>query len=309
MTTRRPPPTALLHAFVAAARSGSFVKAAQQLNLSASAISHQIRKLEGWWGVVLFDRHARGVDLTTEGERLFPVVAGFFDDLDRALSEENKPAPLILVCTSSLCQNWLAPRLSRAAFDVVLHSHDLTLTTDEKFDLAIVMSNDIPTGYHSHLLMTDTVFPVCAPEILPCKDAPLLARADDGICPDWADSWAFRKENDTAQIKDARFSGPRFPDSSLTLRLAASGHGIALGRMALVFDALCQGTLVPTTAHAMPAPKPYQIIWSKDSRAVHGLVDWLLHEARLFVTQARERFPGLAHHVFKGLKGDCSETH
>ena len=270
MTTRRPPPTALLHAFVAAASSGSFVKAAQQLNLSASAISHQIRKFEGWWGVVLFDRHARGVDLTTEGARLFPLVAGFFDDLDHALNGQNKPSPLTLVCTSSLCQNWLAPRLSRSAFDVVLHSRDLTPATvaDEKCDLAIIMSTDIPTGYHSRLLMTDSVFPVCAPELLAqCKDAPLLARADDGICPDWVDWWAFRKEDNTTEP-----TGPRFPDSSLTLRLAASGHGIALGRMALVFDALCQGTLVPThrPSHARPQTLSDHLVERLRGRARSG---------------------------------------
>jgi len=74
---QRPPPTPMLQAFVSAAQTGSFARAAFELNLTASAISHQIAGLEEWWGVQLFERHSRGVKLTTAGQALLPVTDGF----------------------------------------------------------------------------------------------------------------------------------------------------------------------------------------------------------------------------------------
>jgi LysR family transcriptional regulator, glycine cleavage system transcriptional activator len=65
---QRPPPTPMLQAFVSAAKTGSFARAAAELNLTASAISHQIAGLEEWWGVQLFERHSRGVKLTVAGQ-------------------------------------------------------------------------------------------------------------------------------------------------------------------------------------------------------------------------------------------------
>lgn len=74
---QRPPPTPMLQAFVSAAQTGSFSRAASELNLTASAISHQIAGLEEWWGVQLFERHSRGVKLTAAGQALLPVTDGF----------------------------------------------------------------------------------------------------------------------------------------------------------------------------------------------------------------------------------------
>lgn len=74
---QRPPPTPMLQAFVSAAQAGSFARAASDLNLTASAISHQIAGLEEWWGVQLFERHSRGVKLTPAGQALLPVTDGF----------------------------------------------------------------------------------------------------------------------------------------------------------------------------------------------------------------------------------------
>ncbi|MFP7633565.1 LysR family transcriptional regulator [Pseudomonas veronii] len=130
---QRPPPTPMLQAFVSAAQTGSFARAAFELNLTASAISHQIAGLEEWWGVQLFERHSRGVKLTTAGQALLPVTDGFFKELDTVLHSLNpsRSQPLYLSCTSSLCATWLIPRMhgahAEAAFnlDLVLTSADI----------------------------------------------------------------------------------------------------------------------------------------------------------------------------------------
>jgi DNA-binding transcriptional LysR family regulator len=295
----------MLQAFVVSAQYGSFVKASSQLNLTASAISHQIRNLEAWWGVTLFVRHARGVSLTHDGQRLLPVVSTFFDDLESTLAalSDTRPDPIKLACTSSLCQNWLGPRLARdgADFNVALKAIEITPDNihEEQFDLAIAICETCPPGYDSYILMQDTVFPVCAPDLLKSKgtpafdldtllEFPIIERAFDGICPNWEDWWRFV---DCADPPNPQ--GPIFPDTSMTLRLATSGQGVALGRMALVFEELSNGALVPAVATSMPAPSPYRLLWHSGSPSDHlcALRDWLISEAHAFVALTSERFP------------------
>lgn len=146
---QRPPPTAMLQAFVSAAQTGSFARAASELNLTASAISHQIAGLEEWWGVQLFERHSRGVKLTSAGQALLPVTDGFFKGLEAALQVLNprKAQPLYLSCTSSLCSTWLIPRVhgshTDASFnlDLVLTSADMSPASlgAHQFDVAVVI--------------------------------------------------------------------------------------------------------------------------------------------------------------------------
>ena len=103
---QRPPPTPMLQAFVSAAQTGSFARAASQLNLTASAISHQIAGLEEWWGVQLFERHSRGVKLTSAGQTLLPVTDGFFKALDGVLHSLNPQNP-------DRCTSHARPRSAR----------------------------------------------------------------------------------------------------------------------------------------------------------------------------------------------------
>lgn len=202
---RRPPPMAMLQAFVSAAKAGNFARASIELNLTASAISHQIGKLEEWWSVKLFDRHSRGVDLTAAGRSLHPIVETFFAELDGELQSLGgvPPAQLQIICTSSLCTNWLGPRLyhhdNEGAFpDVVLRSGEVTHESlgAMVFDVAVVIGNGVYPGYDAEFLMRDQVFPVCSPSLLcgrtefeidTLHNHPIIRRVDDKLCPGWAD--------------------------------------------------------------------------------------------------------------------------
>ncbi|TFY84054.1 LysR family transcriptional regulator [Pseudomonas kairouanensis] len=296
---QRPPPTPMLQAFVSAAQTGSFARAASELNLTASAISHQIAGLEEWWGVQLFERHSRGVKLTAAGQALLPVAGDFFKALEAVLYSLNpiKPQPLYLSCTTSLCSSWLIPRMhgSHAAasfnLDVVLTSVDMNSSNlgAHQFDVAIVMGYGDYPDHYAELLMRDAVFPVCSPEFLRVNGEigladiarfPLIHRVDDQVCPGWESWFAFH-----GLEGPPHHHGPRFPDSSLAISLAVKGGAIALGRTALVHDALKDGSLVRLSAPEMMLPVAYYIICRNGRQSepdIARLFDWLKAQAQAF---------------------------
>ena len=309
--SQRPPPTPMLQAFVSAAKTGSFARAAIELNLTASAISHQIAGLEEWWGVPLFERHSRGVKLTAAGQVLLPVADGFFKELDAVLHSLNpsKSQPLYLSCTSSLCSTWLIPRMhgshTQASFniDLILTSADMNSANlgAHQFDVAIVMGYGDYPDHHAELLMRDAVFPVCAAEFqrvngdIPLTDVaryPLIHRVDDQVCPGWESWFSFQ-----GLAAPPYHHGPRFPDSSLAISLAVKGGGIALGRTALVYDQLEAGTLVALEAPVMMSPAAYYVICRNGRQSepdIARLIDWLKTNAGEFLREVAVRHPHIA---------------
>lgn len=308
---QRPPPTPMLQAFVSAAQTGSFARSASELNLTASAISHQIAGLEEWWGVSLFERHSRGVKLTAAGQALLPVTDEFFKALDGVLHSLNpgKSQPLYLSCTSSLCSTWLIPRMhgshTQASFnlDLVLTSADMSSTSLEahQYDVAVVMGYGDYPDHYVELLMRDAVFPVCSPDFLRLKGGivledvaryPLIHRVDDQVCPGWESWFAFQ-----GLAPPPYHHGPRFPDSSLAISLAVKGGGIALGRTALVYDQLEDGALVALNSPVMMSPAAYYIICRNGRQSepeIARLIEWLKNSAGEFLREVRLRHPQIA---------------
>lgn len=299
---QRPPPTPMLQAFVSAAQTGSFARAASELNLTASAISHQIAGLEDWWGVQLFERHSRGVKLTAAAQALLPVAEGFFKELDAVLHSLNpgKSQPLYLSCTSSLCSTWLIPRMhgshAQASFnlDLVLTSADMSSASlsAHQYDVAVVMGYGDYPDHYVEPLMRDAVFPVCSPAfqrlhgdiaLADIARYPLIHRVDDQVCPGWESWFAFQ-----GLAAPPYHHGPRFPDSSLAISLAVKGGGIALGRTALIYDALKEGALVALKAPVMMSPAAYYIICRSGRQSepdIARLIDWLKAQADEFVRE------------------------
>ena len=111
---RNIPNFALLRAFESAARLKSFTLAAHELHLTQSAISHQVRKLEDYFGSALFVRQNRRVELTLEGQRLLESLSRIFDVIEAACAEVSlapKAQVLALYCAPSLAVKWLGPKL------------------------------------------------------------------------------------------------------------------------------------------------------------------------------------------------------
>jgi len=172
---RKLPPLATLRAFEAAARHRSFKRAAAELGVTPTAISHQIRLLEDICGQELFRRRPRPLALTAAGERLYPVLRHGFDAFASALgslSEDPQQGPLRVTTPNAFASHWLVPRLPlwREAhpdltLEVIGTDRPLDLRAGEA-DVAIRYAAAMPADLVGQELFRDTYFPVCSPALL-----------------------------------------------------------------------------------------------------------------------------------------------
>ncbi len=251
------PPLACLRAFSAVAQHGSFTKAATQLHVTQSAISHQVRALERFWGLRLFLRDTRSVILSDNGRELLPVVRDCFarvGETAQRLRTEEAAGPLRVNLLQSFAVRWLLPRLPdfrarHPGIEVWLStSSDLVNFEREDIDVAIRLGLGGYHGLHSSLLLTEEAFPICSPSYLQAMpqlrtptdllDLPLIHVTVPATGLGWADWFA------AAGLAGARLpDGPHLSDSALAIQAALDGQGVALGRTALAVDDLAAGRL------------------------------------------------------------------
>ena len=272
-------PLSMLRAFEAAGRTGSFRAAAAELNLTPSAVSHAIRKLEDLLGVRLFLRQARTIEMTTEGQTLMRHVAEAFDTLRRGMQAVSTRAPrlLRLHVAPSFATQWLAPRLQRflAANPQVevriAASTDYARFSDGAFDADIVYAA-APTarvmpGMVRISLGEETVTPLCAPALAARITSPAdlvqetLIHSDNKMLR-WPDWFAANGLSTPAP------HGLRFDRSFLAISMAADGLGVALESTRLAEREIASGRLVAPLrersvdlhylAHFLVYPQPSQ---------------------------------------------------
>lgn len=248
-------PVNLLRVFEAAGRTGSFRTASSQLGLTPSAISHAVRKLEATLGVPLFERAARSVRLTYEGEVLMRHVGRGFDDLRRGMDAVSARAPTLLRlhCAPSFAAQWLTPRLpafleAHPGIDVRLAAGvDYTRFTSDEFDADIVYGPPRAEGLVVTPLGEETITPVCSPALAVAIRHPrdllgLSLVQSDTKQVQWSD-WF------TAQgLCAAPRIGSRFDRSFLAILAAVQGLGVALESTRLVEAELASGRLVAPLA-------------------------------------------------------------
>jgi len=183
---RKLPPLGALRAFEAAARHLSFKAAADELGVTPTAISHQIRQLEELCGYALFRRRPRPLALTACGAQLFPVLKEGLDNFAAAMAgiagEAERPPPLRLTTTNAFAHRWLVPRLPlwrqahpEIALDVNGTDALIDLQTGEA-DIAIRYQRRPPTSLVSDELFRDTFWPICSPALLAAS--PVRCAAD-----------------------------------------------------------------------------------------------------------------------------------
>lgn len=296
---RRLPPLNALRTFEAAARHGSFVKAADELAVTPAAISQQIRLLEADLGVELFHRLPRGLALTEAAKAAMPELRRAFDHLARAVEGirvQSLTGPLIMSVIPSFAMRWLLPRLT----SFVTSYPDIEVTvrgelrnvdfTREDVDLGIRYGKGVYPGLDTRLLLTEEVFPVCAPSLL--SGPRPLRRAEDlrhhvllhdrqlsGEEPSlyWR-HWL--RDNGLAGLDGDR--GPGFTDATMLMEAAVRGMGVALGRSALVADDLAAGRLVRPFATRRPADYAYYVVMPPGNAAnprVQVFTAWLEEQA------------------------------
>ncbi len=294
----RLPPIAALRALEAAARHLNFTKAADELNVTQSAISHQVRHLEDLWGLKLFDRRAGRLALTRNGQALAPVVRSFMGKmtttLDMLLSEALRD-PLRVDMLESFAVRWLVPRLGHfheqhPDIDVWISTSDeLVDFKVDNVDAAIRLGHGHYTGLHLTLLLREHLFPVCSPRLLKqigkpstprdLLDYPLLLRRQDPRHPSW-EYWF-----QLADVGDVMLTeGTRFPDTNMALQAAIDGQGVAMARSAHVGDDLVAGRLVKLFNVECPSTMAYYFVCPEGRESLPKIAafrKWLCQEAAL----------------------------
>jgi LysR family glycine cleavage system transcriptional activator len=260
-------PLETLRAFDAAARMGSFSAAAEKLNLTHGAVSRQIAKLESWLGLKLFERGARGVSLTIEGNRLhirtseaFALIASHSD----RWVEPRGSAVVRLTSIPSICALWLMPRLSsleageprlRIILDVDLRQTDLA---GEGFDLSVRCGRGRIPDRTSIQLFEEHIFPIASPDLAQKIGSgepgrllkyPLL---NDSDASGWR-AWFGQFGMDYRPRPQDR----RFEDYNLVLDAAAYGLGVALARPPLTERQIEAGRLVAVDGRSVLNPVSY----------------------------------------------------
>jgi LysR family glycine cleavage system transcriptional activator len=297
MASRLPPLNALV-VFEAAARHLSFTRAADSLHVTQAAVSHQIKALEEWLGVALFHRVGRGkgLALTESGRAYLPRINGALEAIRSATSTvmDNRRQRVLNVATlDSFGLLWLLPRLGRflrrhPGIDVRIVAADLDADALAKGEVNIDIrygEGDWP-GFQVVRFLTEAIFPVCSPGIV-TDERPLRVPADlrnhtllhDVLMVDWR-TWL-----DAVGVSDIDVErGPGFNHSHLVTAAAINGDGVALGRGALVTDAIQKGQLTKPFEFALPCNFAYYAVCSHgsaDDPVVVAFRDWLIEEGGL----------------------------
>jgi len=294
------PPLNALRAFEVSARHLSLTKAAQELHVTAGALSHQIRNLEEMLGVKLFERRVRSIALTPAGKLLYPGLQTGFTQIQDAVAglQARGDARVLVVSTPpGFTAKWLAPRLYRFA-----GAHpDIDARISSSFAVANFMTDgvdiavrNLPTrlppdpAVEAEKLIDMSVVPLCSPKLAetygPLDTPEALARLplihDDTLIerievPTWAD-W-FR----AAGVSNVDVSrGLRFNSADHALDAAGEGAGVLLAQMVLAYDDLRTGRLTIPFDLPLPTHRAYYVVWPRRRRlpATEAFRAWLKAE-------------------------------
>src|ERR1700730_18261005 len=302
MTRRRYnlPHLAFFQGFEAAARTLSFTKAAEELFITQSAVSRQIKALEDHLGLKLFERRPRSLTLTENGQALYRIATDLLDRLQSAtdqLRAETRARQLSITTTTGFASLWLIPRLRRFTslhpdIDVRISATTDSLKLERRLiDLAIryCRPESVPEG--TVRLFGEEMIPVCSRALLRDKARPLKRPEDlahhtllhfdyagaETMYIDWG-TWLT-----ALGIGELRSAGAlHFSQYEQMIQAAISGQGAALGRQPLVNALIASGALVAPFKQTLVGSRAYFIIESRLSAGkpqVREFAQWLLAEA------------------------------
>lgn len=280
--------------FEAAARTGSFTRAAQELNVQQPSVSASIKQLEASLGTRLFARAHRSVTLTQSGERLYTDVAAAFDRIYQtalAVSERSAQTHVTLTASTAFAHYWMVPRL--AQFHAENPDIDLRLQTSERepdidaegISLAIRRGTGTWPGCESHLIAPEVISPIASPRVMAsavnlATVANLLNQSlihlEEPIRdrPGWADFFAHWKVPYTEPK-----TGLRLNDYALVLQAAIAGEGFAFGWHHVTDHLIAQGLLVARREWVWETGAGFYLVWSAStplSPQASKVRDWLV---------------------------------
>ncbi|KKB81189.1 hypothetical protein VW35_03360 [Devosia soli] len=288
-----------MRAFEAAARYKSLVRAADELCVTPTAVSHQIRLLEDFLQTKLFLRKNSRLELTADSRACLGKLTNALDLIDEALISLVAPVDdrqrIMVGASASVASLWLMPRMSH--FVEAAPEIDVTVTTFvkrqdiENDDTDLWICNwQTAVDRRIEPLMEEEIIPVCSPELAArygnrwgdiLREVPLIhqdrVKAESGPYPDWDRYLREYGINRSDIIK-----GPRFNQSSPSIEAARIGLGAILGRSLLIEELLQTGKLVQI-GEAYPIRSPYYLVssWTPTApKTVNRFKDWLFNEVR-----------------------------
>ncbi|UJJ31979.1 LysR substrate-binding domain-containing protein [Halopseudomonas maritima] len=290
MAQRKLPSLAALRAFEAAARHESAKQAAQELSVTATAISHQVRGLEEALGVPLFVRKPRQLQLTAQGRELQDVLSSAFDSISAAverLSDTPSRQAITLTTTPVIAARWLLSwvcmlRETHPNIDLRIHaSHETVALDGATADIAIRYGDGRWPGMVAEKLLDNTFVPACSP-LLGLKSPadlpkyPLLhfRSSSTGSAPaDWA-GWQKLAKVPGLDVG----AGLVFSDETHAVSAAVGAQGVALMSRELIEDELREGRLVQPFGPEI-AGKPFYLVYPESRKhdpTIVAVRDWVM---------------------------------
>ncbi len=294
------PPLDLLRSFEAVARHRSFTLAAQELCLTQSAVSRQIKALEDRVGFTLFHRLHRAVDITAKGQSLFEAVTRGLDDISAclaALGASTKAPQLTVSASVAFAWFWLMPRLERFGalqpeVDLrVLAADQPVLPSTQEVDVAILFGRGKWEGLEAQLLFRERVYPVCSPGYLRSSRTAAVGRplqikrfciwsipGPRRATWDWR-QWLLRQGVNGQPVRRAI----RLNSYPMVLQAAEAGRGVALGWSYITDQLLAEGRLICPIDKALETADGYYVSVSASASrdaAMTAFLEWIVAEAR-----------------------------
>ena len=291
------PPLTALRSFEAAARHGNFSQAAEELCVTQSAVSHQVRQLEAWFGFDLFARNGRRISVTDRGAELAISLTEAFGEVARTcrrISTQDEVTTLTVAAIPSVATCWLIPRLSafwrlypeiRIKLLYAIHGQEIDF---HDVDIAIAYGEGDWSGVQITHLLDGAASPVCSQQYFDDRgpfDEPAWLIDADLLHEQNRRGWENWFHN--AKVKtDSLPPGPVFEDFNLLRSAALAGHGVALCAPTLLADDLKTGRLVQLSDVSVQASFDYYILEPHEFpgsklEARETFKAWLLKQARL----------------------------
>jgi len=282
--------TQSLKAFEAAARHMSFKRAAEEMFVTATAISHQIKTLEEQLNCSLFERQTRQVQLTQQGQILFNTLRKAFDDIDESIRQVesfSQRDAVTLGLGPIIGTRWLAPRLGdfwaqHENIDLRLHQTSFPLHQSlEHFDLAIAWGTGYWPDMEAEPFIDIEFTPVLSPKLEQTQteaDLSKLPLIHQKNRKDWRQWFAA-----AGMDQDISIEGTVIDDSNLVLQAALSGQGVALGVLPFVEADIAEGRLVRPFELSIKPEESYYLIYRKSAlrkAGIESVKDWLIQQVR-----------------------------
>ena len=291
-TKRNLPPLNALRVFEVAARHESFTLAANELNVTQTAVSKQVAQLEAHLGQALFIRGHKSIRLTPEGRICAEGITRGFDYVEKKLQqlEHSSPQRVTILTDVDFARLWLFPRLPRLEreypdIQISLNTKNYTqpIDADEEFDLAISWGQGNWKNLAYEPLFTNEVFPICAPDFFGQRAPDMALLNSSQLIHDrdayWWHSFLDRFDIDFLDADNGRY----FSQTSLCLDAAARGDGITIGDEVTTRSYLENGSLIVPFRERILSPYTYYVLTPGrtgiTNDTIHQLRHWLAEEA------------------------------